>query len=132
MRLIAAVAVVGICVGPTGKLAAAQSAPDAKRGYATYIREGCYECHGYQGQGNARHGIGGGGGEVGPILAPQPLAFDRFMRQVRTPRDIMPAYSSHILTNAEAADIYAYLRTIPDVKAASAIQLLNSVPRQPR
>jgi ubiquinol-cytochrome c reductase cytochrome c subunit len=131
-RTLAAFAAFGVCAALFGRLASAQPVPDAKRGYAAYVRDGCYECHGYQGQGNARRGVGGGGGEVGPILAPQPLPYQRFMRQVRTPRDLMPAYSSRILSNEDAADIYAYLRTISDAKAPSAIPLLTGVTRQPR
>lgn len=99
-------------------------AGDPKHGFAVFRADGCYECHGYQGQ-----GMGGprGLGLVGPKLAPGPIPYAAFIKQLRTPRSVMPAYSTHVLAESDAADIYAYLKTIPPAKPPAAIKLLQSV-----
>jgi mono/diheme cytochrome c family protein len=116
-----------------GTVAAQSTAPpgDPKHGQSVFVVEGCYECHGYQGQGNGRRGLGGGGGDVGPIIAPKPPSWTAYIKQVRTPRSIMPTYSTNILSDKDAADIYAYLVSIPDAKDPKAIPLLNAVTLTP-
>jgi ubiquinol-cytochrome c reductase cytochrome c subunit len=114
-------------------VAAQTTAPvgDPKHGYSVYVAEGCYECHGYQGQGNGRRGVGGGGGDVGPTIAPQPVPYAAFIKQLRTPRSVMPPYSTNILSDKDAADIYAYLSSIPAAKDPQTIPLLKSVNTAP-
>jgi ubiquinol-cytochrome c reductase cytochrome c subunit len=96
---------------------------DAKAGHAAFISEGCYECHGYAGEGTGSRAPGG----IAPNLAPHPIAYRSFLAQLRKPRDRMPVFSARILSNQTAADIYAYLTSIPPGKPASAIPLLNSL-----
>src|SRR5262245_21927420 len=79
------------------------SAADAAKGKQTYVRVGCFECHGRQGQ----------GGVAGLKLAPDPLPFDRLVNFVRTSSGSMPPYSAKILSDDELSDIYAYLESIP-------------------
>lgn len=124
---LAALAVSGFLCGTVAAQTNSAPSGDAKHGNTVYVVQGCYECHGYQGQGNGRRGLGGGGGDVGPIIAPKPPAWTAFIKQVRTPRQIMPTYSTNILSDKDAADIYAYLLSIPDAKDPKAIPLLNSV-----
>jgi mono/diheme cytochrome c family protein len=72
-----------------------------------YVRYGCYECHGFEGQGGGSYG--------GPRIAPQVWPFGAFAEQVRRPRGspfAMPAYSPRILSDSELKGIYDYLRAI--------------------
>ena len=89
---------------------------DAGKGKQLFDADGCYQCHGYVGQ---------GGGVAGPRLAPAPIAFEAFTNQLREPRNEMPPYTDKILSEKDAADIYAYLQAIPKPPAAKDIPLLN-------
>ena len=95
----------------------AQSAPagDAVRGKTIYVSDGCYQCHGYQGQAS----------NAGSRLAPGVTPYAAFANQVRNPRARMPAYSTVVLSDKDAADIYAFLRTIPKAKTVEEIPLLS-------
>ena len=96
---------------------AAQSVPrgDAVNGRKIYVSHGCWQCHGYQGQGS----------NAGSRIAPNPAPYIAFAYQVRQPRARMPAYSSKITSDQDVADIYAYLLTIPTARAVADIPLLN-------
>lgn len=89
---------------------------DATRGRAAVMKFGCYECHGTQGQGNYFSG---------PAIAPHPIDYKNFLAYVRAPRREMPPYSADILPDTTAADIYAYLASIPVGKAAADIPQLR-------
>lgn len=103
--------------------ALAQSAPagDTARGKNIYVRDGCYACHGYQGQGS----------NAGSRLAPNPTPFAAFAHQVRNPRARMPAYSSTVMSDQDVADIYAFLMTIPKARTVAETALLDRA-RRPR
>jgi mono/diheme cytochrome c family protein len=79
---------------------------DAGAGNRVYLADGCFECHGRVGQGGAYLG-------PAPVLARTELPLDAFKQQLREPSNNMPAYAAAVLTDAEAADIYAYLRSLP-------------------
>lgn len=96
-----------------GAGAGAEGSPE--RGKAAFVRHGCWECHGYAGQ----------GGITGPRLAPDPLPFDALSTFVRTTSRNMPPYVEAILSNDDLADIYAYLSSIPKGPAPASIPLLN-------
>jgi mono/diheme cytochrome c family protein len=99
-------------------IAAAQSAPggDAANGRKLFMTVGCYECHGT---------TGAGGGFAGPKLAPNPLPFLAVKAKLRAASGRMPAFSETVLKDAEIADIYAYLQSIPSGRSARDIELLN-------
>src|SRR5438045_9264307 len=81
----------------------AAPAGNAANGKKIFVAYGCYECHGYEGQGGA-----------GARLAPKPaLAFPAFVRYVRRPAQQMPPYIEKVLKDQELADIYSYLLSIP-------------------
>jgi mono/diheme cytochrome c family protein len=85
---------------------------NAANGKKIYVDYGCYQCHGYEGQ--------GGGGTR---LAPKPrLLFQGFVRYVRQPTQAMPPYTAKVVTDQELADIYAFLLTVPEPPP------LNSIP----
>jgi mono/diheme cytochrome c family protein len=103
---------------PLGTGAWAQSAApagDAKAGQQLFERDGCYQCHGHVGQ----------GGNAGLRLGPPPIAYEAFKQQLRHPRQEMPPYEEKILSDREAADIYAYLQSLPKPLAVKDIPLLN-------
>ena len=89
-------------------------AGDAAKGKVAFIKHGCYQCHGYVGQGGA-----------GAKLAPKPLPQEAFVSFVRTTNRAMPPYSEQILSNDDLADIYAYVESIPAGPDPKSIQLLN-------
>lgn len=97
--------------------ASAQTAPhgDPSRGKAIFAAYGCWQCHGYQGQGS----------NAGPKLAPTPLPYQAFDHQLRWPRDRMPIYTAKTTSDQDAADMYAYLSGIPKAKAVADIPLLR-------
>ena len=78
-------------------------AGDAAKGKATFVRVGCFQCHGHQGQGSV----------AGLKLAPDPLPYETLVAFVRTSSGPMPPYSAKILSDEDLSDIYAYLESIP-------------------
>jgi cytochrome c len=84
--------------------APAQPAGDPQRGKTLFVADGCYECHGYVGQGSIR---------TGPTLAPRVIPFAAFQAQLRKPADRMPPYTEVVLPQAGVQDIYAYLQSVP-------------------
>jgi len=93
----------------------AGNAGSAEHGKQLFIvKAGCYQCHGTVGQGG-----------TGPHLAPKPLAIATLSVIVRKGVRGMPSYSAKVLSDADLADIRAYLLTIPEPPAASSIALLN-------
>jgi mono/diheme cytochrome c family protein len=97
-------------------VAAEQTGGDAANGKRLFMAVGCYECHGT---------TGAGGGLAGPKLAPNPLPFVGVKAKLRTASGRMPVFSEAVLKDAEIADIYAYLQSIPAGKSAHDIELLN-------
>jgi mono/diheme cytochrome c family protein len=84
-------------------VSAQRAASQIDNGRQTFLRVGCYQCHGTEGQGAA----------TGPRLGPNPLPLAQFTRAVRTPRNEMPPYGSKLLPDAELADIHAFLAARP-------------------
>jgi mono/diheme cytochrome c family protein len=99
-----------LVLGCGGALAAS-----AEKGKAAFIQHGCWQCHGFVGQ----------GGVTGPKLAPDPLPIEAFTAFVRTTDRAMPPYMEAILPNDDLADIHAYLESIPKPADAKSIPLLN-------
>jgi len=90
---------------------------DAAKGKSLFLKDGCYECHGYAGQGSKD------GARIGPpVLNAQGL-----IRYVRRPAGAMPAFTEKVVTDAELTDIYAYLKSIPAPKAVKDIPLLDQL-----
>ena len=70
-------------------------------------------------------GAVGQGGAAGKTLAPKPMAFEAFNVFVRNSNGSMPPYPKEILSDADLADIHAYLQSIPAGKDYKGIPLLN-------
>jgi ubiquinol-cytochrome c reductase cytochrome c subunit len=90
-------------------------AASAEKGKTAYVQYGCWQCHGFQGQ----------GANTGPKLAPEPMPFEAFSAFVRTTDRTMPPYTEAVLSNEELADIHAYLQSIPKPADYKSIPLLN-------
>ena len=92
---------------------------DATRGKQLYLDYSCYACHGYNGQtGN------------GQRLLPPRFTQQQFTLYIRTPRTLqMPAYSTRLLSDAEAADVYAYILSLPREPLLKDVPLLNALPK---
>lgn len=100
--------------------AVAQDAPagDAIHGRSVYLADGCFECHGRSGQGGAFN-------YPTPAIAKVEMPVESFVAFLRAaPRD-MPAYSANVLSDKDAADIYAFLQSLPGRKPVKDFPLLN-------
>jgi len=105
---------------PAAKAQQSSDAPqggNAQNGKKLFMSDGCYECHGRMGQGAAQTGAA----RIGP---PQ-LSFEGFQSYVRGPKNQMPPYTAKALPDADLADIYAYLKSIPMPPKGKDIPLLN-------
>jgi ubiquinol-cytochrome c reductase cytochrome c subunit len=99
--------------------AAQQTTPprgDASRGKQLFVKTGCYQCHGYEAQ----------GASTGPKLGPDPVTFARFVSYVRKPTGEMPPYTAKVLSDAQLADMYAFVGS--RTKPAARPQLLRKQP----
>jgi ubiquinol-cytochrome c reductase cytochrome c subunit len=107
-----AVALVGLCTA-----AAAQDGPrgNPETGKQLFDSKACFSCHGYVGQGSRE----------GPRLSP-PMPFAAFVAQLREPRGIMPPYKEELLSDQQAADIVAYLASLPKAPDPKSIPLLQN------
>jgi len=108
LRAVSSVSLLVVCSQLTAcNVATATDRTGVADGRDTYVRYGCHECHGFEGQGGGAYG--------GPRIAPQTWPLEAFTAQVRRPRGspfAMPAYSPTVLDDAELARIYEYLRGI--------------------
>jgi cytochrome c553 len=109
---------VSLLVASSGLALAQEAAPtaDAANGKTLFMADGCYECHGTVGQGSRG---------TGPALAALPLPYDAFAQQLRHPADAMPPYTEAVLSDAQAADIYAFVRGLPGPASPSEATILH-------
>jgi mono/diheme cytochrome c family protein len=98
--------------------APAQDAPAGDPANGQCLADGCFTCHGRAGQGGALN-------YAAPPLAQIEMPVESFQAFLREPPNDMPAYSTAVLSDQEAADIHAFLRSLPGRKSAKDIPLLN-------
>jgi mono/diheme cytochrome c family protein len=84
-----------------------------ENGKRIYVAYGCYECHGYAGHGGA-----------GPKLGPNPIPLADMIKELRQPNQ-MPPYTEKVVTDAEIADIRAFLASLPQPPNPDSIPLLR-------
>ena len=96
---------------------APSSTGNPESGKKIFTRDGCYECHGHEGQGAAQG--------AGPRIGPPQLSLEGFLAYVRQPAGQMPPYTAKVISDQELSDIYAYLRSKPKAAPAKDIPLLN-------
>ena len=124
MGSLAAVATMSVLVSPlAGLLRAAQESKNtdtpsgnAENGKRLFNKNGCYECHGREGQGSSM---------TGPRIAPNPPPFEVISSYVRKPTGEMPPYTAKVISDQELADIYAFLQSRPRPPAAKTNPLLK-------
>jgi ubiquinol-cytochrome c reductase cytochrome c subunit len=90
---------------------------NAQAGKQLFVSDGCYECHGYVGQ--------GGSASAGVRIGPPPISLAAVIAYIRQPSGGMPRYAKAVVSDQDVADIYAYLKTIPVPVPAKDIPLLN-------
>jgi len=110
---IACAAIVALVAGSGAALAAS-----AENGKVAYVKQGCWQCHGFVGQGS----VATSGGKV---IARTELPFEAFAGFVRNTNGAMPPYREAVLSDADLADIYAYLQSVPKPPDAGSIPLLK-------
>jgi mono/diheme cytochrome c family protein len=119
MRAIAAASVLFAVIGTLSAARAEDPPPgDAANGKRLYLADGCFECHGRAGQ-------GGRFNYVTPALAQTALPADSFIAFLREAPNDMPSFSSTVLSDKDAADIHAFLQSLPGPRSAKDIPLLN-------
>ncbi|MGH9647784.1 MAG: c-type cytochrome [Bryobacteraceae bacterium] len=113
--------ILGIYMAAFGLIAVAQtrgvSGADAAHGKVLFTKIGCYQCHGYAGQGS----------RAGARLVPMELRAQDLIRYVRRPPGEMPAYTEKVVSDADLTDIYAYLKSFPTPKRLKDLPLLNDL-----
>jgi mono/diheme cytochrome c family protein len=118
MRIVRVLALAAVAAGVCGHSAA--FAADAQKGKTAFVQHGCWQCHDYTGQGSVAT-------SNGKVIARTALPLDAFIAFVRTTSGPMPPYRPPVLTDEELGDIYAYLQSLPEPKAAADIPLLGQV-----
>ena len=108
MKMIAAVAATLLLSS------SAAFAASAEKGKVAYGDNGCWQCHGWEGQ----------GGSTGPRLARTQLPVEALTAFVRNTNGPMPPYSKKILSDEDLADIYAFVSAQPAPPDPKTIPLL--------
>ena len=90
---------------------------DAERGADLYLANGCWQCHGYTGATGSA-----------PPLVLTGLNEGSFVSYLRSPRTTrMPLYSTKVMSDAVAVDLYAYIKTFEQPLDAKDIPLLQQI-----
>lgn len=90
-----------------------QTPGSVQSGKDVYLRYSCYACHGYVGHGGAA-----------PRLVSMRQSLAAFASFVRNP-PTMPPYTAKVLSDTQLADLWAYIKTLPESPPAKSIPLLN-------
>jgi cytochrome c553 len=127
MRLVSSVKLklAAIAVMAAASFAGANNAAaaDADKGKIAFTKYGCWQCHGYEGQGSVAT-------SNGRVIARTQLPLDAFKAFVRTTNGAMPPFRAEVLSDEDLDNIYAYLQSRPQPKAVSDIPLLNNARSQ--
>ena len=91
-------------------------AGNTQNGKKLFTSYGCFECHGHQAEGTS---VGG------PRLGPNPMSFPAFSRYIRQPTGQMPPFTIKVTSDADLADIYAFLQSLPHPPKADSIPALK-------
>jgi mono/diheme cytochrome c family protein len=113
---------VGFSTAVLGQQSAAPAAEikgDAARGKELFIQYTCYGCHGF----SAQNGPGRN------RLNPMTMTVTGFMANVRGPASptTMPPFSAKVISDQQLADIWTYVKTLPNAPAAKDIPLLQQI-----
>ncbi len=86
-------------------------------GERLFVKDGCYECHGYLGQGSTSTG--------GTRLGPPQIPLSAFVSYVREPTGQMPPYTVKAISNEDLTEIYNFLKSVPPPPSLKTIPILN-------
>lgn len=112
LAAIAASLVAGIVSSDAAEKSKAAASND--KGKALFVKHGCWQCHGFVGQ----------GGIAGPPLAPKVMPLEAMSGFIRNSNRAMPPYREAVLSNDDLAAIHAYLSSLPAPADPKAIPLL--------
>jgi ubiquinol-cytochrome c reductase cytochrome c subunit len=115
--MILAIAGLTLAAGPACAQQASAPAGNVENGKTLYLQVGCYQCHGLAGQGAPM---------TGPRVSRTDFPFESFLVQLRQPSSQMPPYEAAVLSDQDAADLYAYLRQMPAPRDPNSIPLLKA------
>ena len=93
------------------------TAANPSNGQRLFVKDGCYECHGYLGQGSTSTG--------GTRLGPPQIPLSAFVSYVREPTGQMPPYTPKAISKEDLAEIYNFLKSVPPPPPLKSIPLLN-------
>jgi mono/diheme cytochrome c family protein len=93
------------------------AAANPSNGQRLFVRDGCYECHGYLGQGSTSTG--------GTRLGPPQIPLSAFISYVREPTGQMPPYTAKAISNEDLGEIYNFLKSVPPPPPLKSISILN-------
>jgi len=111
-----------------GTVRAQESHGDAARGKELFYAHGCYGCHGFNGETGARDLVGTGS----PIVSDE-ATFLLFLRlradqAPELPSTSMPNFPVEALSDSEARDIFAFIRTLKlDAPAIEDVATLREI-----
>jgi mono/diheme cytochrome c family protein len=93
------------------------AAVNPSNGQRLFVKYGCYECHGYLGQGSTSTG--------GTRLGPPQIPLSAFVSYVREPTGQMPPYAAKVISNEDLGEIYNFLKSVPPPPPLKSISILN-------
>jgi mono/diheme cytochrome c family protein len=100
---------------------AAELKGDAARGKDYFMKYTCYGCHGF----SAQNGPGRN------RLNPMTFTVAGFVGAVRAPgSNQMPTYSAKVISDQQLADIWTYVKTLPNAPEAKDIPLLQQIKQE--
>ena len=91
------------------------SSSASEKGKQLFVKHGCWQCHGFLGQ---------GGGVAGPALVPHVMPLEAMNNFVRNSNRAMPPYKEAVLSDADMKEIHAYLVALPKPADPKSIKLL--------
>src|ERR1700722_1116144 len=106
---------------PNGKAGA--PAGNVANGKRIYLSQGCDKCHGAEGQGAAKETAA-----PGPPIAATSKPLAAFMSIVRSPLAPMPPFTAKDVSDAELADVYAFLESVPPSQNSASASATSSAP----
>jgi mono/diheme cytochrome c family protein len=115
------VASLAVALGQQSAVPAAEVKGDATRGKDLFVKYTCYGCHGF----SAQNGPGGN------RLNPMTMTVTGFIANVRGPAGTsMPPFSAKVISDQQLADIWTYIKTLPNAPAAKDIPLLQQIKQE--
>jgi mono/diheme cytochrome c family protein len=118
--LVLSCSIIGVQTTGAAPQAAAAPAGNTENGKRLFQAQACGTCHGDQGQGGLSNPEKEG---AAPRIGPTRLSQPAFLAFVRSPIGRMPPYKSESVSDAEVADLYAFLQSLapaPKADIASA------------